>query len=115
MRERLKPEHERLRRTHPTLGGSVGNFGYFSKGPLRIISSGSQEFGEWEHVSVSCKDRCPTWEEMCFVKNMFWYEGETVLQFHPKQAAYINRHEFCLHLWRQVGEEIILPPKELIG
>src|SRR5690349_6482303 len=28
----------------------------------------------WEHVSISIpsEDRCPTWEEMCFVKDLFW-------------------------------------------
>lgn len=36
----------------------------------------------WEHVSVSPKNqkRCPTWEEMCAVKNLFFEPEETVIQ-----------------------------------
>lgn len=37
----------------------------------------------WEHVSVSLPDRCPTWEEMCWVKSLFFEDEECVLQFHP--------------------------------
>ena len=25
----------------------------------------------WDHVSVSLADRCPTWAEMCFIKDLF--------------------------------------------
>lgn len=77
---------------------------------LRIISSGSDPESGWEHVSVSLPDRCPTWGEMCFVKNLFWSPGETVMQFHPAASRYINQHEYCLHLWREVGKNAPLPP-----
>lgn len=35
--------------------------------------------GGWEHVSVSLSNRCPTWEEMCMVKDIFWGEDECVI------------------------------------
>ena len=38
---------------------------------------------DWEHVSVSLPDRCPTWEEMCFIKDLFWNSDECVVQYHP--------------------------------
>ena len=100
---------------HPTLGGSPdgANWGYFEDGPLRIISSGSGD--EWEHVSVSCATRCPTWDEMCRVKAMFWSNEETVIQFHPRRDKYRNTHPYCLHLWKRRGENIELPPVDLIG
>src|SRR5262245_499520 len=44
----------------------------------------------WEHVSVSLATRAPNWAEMCFVKDAFWREDETVVQFHPRQAKYVN-------------------------
>lgn len=115
MRLFIHPKLDSLRRTHPTLGMSPGgtNFGFFMLGPLRIVSSGSGD--EWEHVSVSCQDRCPTWGEMCQVKDLFWSEEETVLQFHPKKSAYVNAHEFCLHLWKRAHEDHVLPPKNLIA
>lgn len=43
--------------------------------------------GGWEHVSVSLSNRCPTWEEMCMVKDIFWGEDECVIQFHPPKSA----------------------------
>lgn len=113
---RVEPNRKvnHLRAVHPALGDSPdgANYGYFVWGPLRIISSGSGD--EWEHVSVSCRDRCPTWDEMCRVKSMFWTDEETVLQFHPRRDKYVNRCEYCLHLWKRRGENHPLPPDELI-
>jgi hypothetical protein len=84
---------------------------------LQIIASGADdpEACGWEHVSVSTTQRCPMWDEMCFVKGLFWEEEELVVQFHPPQADYINNHAYCLHLWRPVDGHIRLPPGELIG
>jgi len=48
----------------------------------------------WEHVSVSCKNHCPTWDNMQFIKEKFWGDDETVLQFHPKKTNYVNNHPF---------------------
>lgn len=103
---------------------------------LRIVSSGEDGFaayinhpcykptaiaviaswgGGWEHVSVSLARRCPTWEEMCMVKDIFWGEEECVVQFHPPRSEYVNRHPYCLHLWKKIGEEYETPPKEYVG
>ncbi len=68
----------------------------------------------WEHVSVSYSNRCPTWEEMCRVKDIFWYDNECVVQFHPPKSEYVNNHPYCLHLWRKCGSEFELPPKEFV-
>jgi len=106
---------ERLRRVHPTLGGSPAgaNWGYFEHGALRIISSGDGD--PWEHVSVSCADRCPTWHEMAWVVSLFWEDDETVVQFHPRKDRHINAHPYCLHLWKRRNEEFVLPPSGLIA
>jgi len=64
----------------------------------------------WEHVSVSLYNRCPTWQEMCWVKDLFWSENECVVQYHPAKAQYVNRHDNCLHLWRLKDAEFPLPP-----
>lgn len=53
-----------------------------------------------EHASVAFKDRCPTWEEMCIVKDIFWREDEACIQLHPMKSEYVNFHETCLHIWR---------------
>lgn len=82
---------------------------------LVIISDGLV----WEHVSVHVvsngKERTPTWSEMCKIKDMFWDETETVVQFHPKKSEYVNNHKHCLHLWKPIKSEIKLPPSELVG
>lgn len=64
----------------------------------------------WEHVSVSLPVRCPTWEEMDFVKGIFWGGDETVLQLHVPRSRHVSYHPYCLHLWKPVGVEIPLPP-----
>lgn len=81
---------------------------------LHVISSDG--YG-WEHVSVSVrgKPRTPTWEEMNFVKDLFWEEEECVFQFHPPRSMYVNCHPYCLHLWKPIGITIPVPSTILIG
>jgi len=101
---------------------SVGEQGFFmlpnfkTKKGLFMLCLASNGMG-WEHVSVSIptENRCPTWEEMCWVKSLFWDETDAVVQFHPPATEYVNNHEFCLHLWKQVGIEFNLPSSELVG
>lgn len=85
----------------------------FPTAQLRVIASDN---AGWEHVSVSLYDRCPTWDEMCEVKSLFWAPEDRVAQFHPPQSEYVNCHPFCLHLWRPVGGDFFpLPPPYLVG
>ena len=69
----------------------------------------------WEHVSVSCRHRCPTWAEMAYVKSQFWGPDDIVMQLHPRETDYVNDHPFCLHLWRPVGVELPTPPPIMVG
>jgi hypothetical protein len=73
----------------------------------------------WEHVSVSVRvpgeTRCPTWEEMCEIKDMFWDKDETVIQYHPAEADYVNMHPHTLHLWKPIGVELPTPPSIMVG
>jgi hypothetical protein len=95
------------------VGTSTGVFMVRRKGAvLRMIGSDGEG---WEHVSVSLEDRCPTWDEMCFVKDLFWLPSECVVQYHPPESEYVNNHRFCLHLWRPTVGDIILPPGEFVG
>lgn len=112
------PERKRL--THGPMGSTKadGNNGLFNitsvkfkRNFLCIASDGAG----WEHVSVSLRDRCPTWEEMCYIKSVFWDTEDTVIQFHPPESEYVNNHPYCLHLWRKIGQEAELPPRELVG
>ena len=86
-----------------------------SDGTMVIMSSGSDSHFGWEHVSVSLPNRPPTWDEMCLIKNLFWQEDETVVQFHPAKEDYVNHHPHCLHLWRPLRRPLPRPPTILIG
>jgi hypothetical protein len=71
--------------------------------------------GGWDHVSISFNNRCSTWEEMCRVKDMFFSEDETVVQYHPAREDYVNNHPYCLHLFRPQRESIPMPPAIMVG
>ncbi len=66
----------------------------------------------WDHVSVAPYDRdiLPSWEDMCVLKDMFFDEDETVVQFHPSKKEYVNLVKNCLHLWRPNIGELVIPP-----
>ncbi len=83
---------------------------------LKLFCIASDGMG-WEHVSVSLlgSKRCPVWEEMCYVKDLFWSEEDCVIQYHPRKEDYVNVHPYCLHLWRPVGLNIPTPPKFMVG
>jgi hypothetical protein len=106
--------------THRSKSENGLNGAFSIRGPqgvlLAIIASdGTDPISEgWEHVSVSLKNRCPTWREMCFVKALFWEDTEWVVQFHPALSRHVNIHPYCLHLWRKPGTELPKPPLGLI-
>lgn len=68
----------------------------------------------WDHLSISLKDRCPTWEEMNYFKELFFDPEETVVQYHPPASKYVNFCGNCLHLWRKQGHEYELPPRNML-
>lgn len=113
---------EKYRVTTGRMGShsSHGNNGQFIissikiKRPLLVQASDGLE---WEHVSVSLSNRCPTWGEMCFVKSIFWDKDDLVVQYHPPESEYINTHSYCLHLWRRFGTNDFcdVPNKILVG
>lgn len=82
---------------------------------------------QWEHVSVHIREyskkggkrverhRPPTWDEMCYVKRLFWADDEVVVQFHPAESEYVNLHQHVLHLWKLGGEATFpTPPLNLV-
>lgn len=124
MRSILDPRLSRARIRH---GRFASEDSYGLHGAFRIMGPCGRELAViaadgtdpeamgWEHVSVSTKTRCPNWPEMCFIKDLFWGEDETVLQFHPRRSEYVNFHPYTLHLWKQVDVLVELPPALLIG
>ena len=73
--------------------------------------------GGWEHVSVCPYKRSyiPSWNDMCELKDMFFRENETVVQYHPAKSEYVNNMPNCLHLWRPLEAELPTPPSIMVG
>ena len=99
-----------------------GNNGRFEipckiKNRIRVLNIIASDGAGWEHVSVSMPDRCPTWNQMCFIKELFWDENDAVIQIHPPQSDYVNYHPYCLHLWRgfDTNEFFTMPESFLVG
>lgn len=86
------------------------------KKPLKVVATivlDSEGRPLWDHVSVSRKNRCPNWAEMCEAKRFFFMPEDCVIQYHPPQSQYVNLHETCLHLWRHY-RPIEMPPMEKV-
>jgi hypothetical protein len=118
MKRPLPPRVERGRVRTGTFASSPadGNNGAFllelSGGTLQLIVSDGEG---WEHVSASFRNRCPTWPEMCYIKDLFWEVEEWVCQWHPPRSQYVNNHPYCLHLWRPTNGFADVPPINLVG
>jgi hypothetical protein len=113
---------EKYRITNGIMGSdeTYGNNGAFKisikKLKIDLFCVASDQLG-WDHVSVSTSTRCPTWEEMSFIKNLFWDDEDCVIQYHPPKSQYVNNHPYCLHLWRPTyqGATIMQPHRSLVG
>lgn len=111
------PNKKRIRTGRLASEDSIGNAGAFAiklRNSQLVFVIASDAMG-WEHVSVSRLDSCPTWDEMCQIKAMFWDEEDCVIQFHPARSDYVNNHPNCLHLWRPTDVEMPVPPSIMVG
>jgi hypothetical protein len=85
-------------------GPAGANCGAFQLGPLRFVVA---DGGGWDHVSVSCARRLPTWDEMDSVKRIVFRDDEVAMQLHISDARKVDLCRYCLHLWRpQTADEI---------
>ncbi len=113
----MVPETNRIREGRQGTARNSGNNGAFlfrtQPGRAELFAVASDGMG-WEHVSVSARVRCPTWEEMCWIKGIFWGQEDCVIQFHPPSSQYVNVHPNCLHLWRPIGKKILMPETWLV-
>jgi hypothetical protein len=117
------PEKYRLTIGRMGSDSSFGNFGAFvipsAISEKRILVLIASEGAGWEHVSIHVEQGkaqfTPYWDEMCFVKDLFWDEEDVVMQLHPRKSQYVNNHPNTLHLWRPTGAQIPEPPSILVG
>lgn len=105
---------DREREIYGVNGDETGGiFKVFVSGRSFIVIASTG--GGWDHVSVSpCSQKrksCPTWDEMCAIKDMFFDSEEAVVQYHPPRSQYVSLHPYCLHLWRpNNGDSFPMPP-----
>lgn len=112
-------ESRRIKAGPLASNADFGNNGAFEirdgKGtPFLVIASDELL---WDHVSISVlgQQRTPSWEEMSFIKDLFWKDTETVVQLHVPREQHVNSSPYTLHLWRPQFSEIPLPPPIFVG
>lgn len=83
--------------------------GYETAAGLRIlVSIDRMESGDrWLHVSVTRRERMPTWEELREVKNLLIGREKEAAQILPRESEYVDVHRYCLHLWSPVDADIL--------
>lgn len=58
----------------------------------------SKDAGLW-HLTISRKDRLPTYDEMKTARYQFLPDVPYMVQIFPPKKDFVNVHQFCLHLW----------------
>lgn len=116
----MKTTNEIIRQSRITVNrvGPDGGHGYIMLDTRKPNKRAEVQWSNgcgWDHVSVSWPSRCPTWEEMCTVKKMFFYAEEICIEYHPAEDEYVSFHPYCLHIWRPQDETIPTPPSWMIG
>lgn len=117
------PERYRIVVGRQASNASYGNNGAFSiPSPLgrgRELFVIASDGAGWEHVSCDArmgnKQMTPLWDEMCYLKDVFWDGEDTVIQYHPPKSEYVNMQPNTLHLWRPTRMIIPTPPSILVG
>lgn len=111
--------HEFAKYRHPEPGiyGQPKDYGGLfliekKDGNLLILVSNGEG---WDHVSVSLEDRCPTWEEMEFVKRLFFYPDEVCMQLHVAASKHLSFMPYCLHIWKPQNQQIPMPPSIMVA
>ena len=65
-------------------------------GPVRTITS--RDAGRW-HLSVSCEDRYPTWDEIAEARYDLLPDRLEMAMILPPRDHYVNLHPYTFHLW----------------
>lgn len=68
---------------------------------LRVMITAAIEADDraWLHVSLSRKNRLPSYDDMVLVKQLFIGPDKLALQLFVPEDQHVNECEFCLHLW----------------
>lgn len=69
----------------------------FRAGPVRALVS--KDAGDW-HISVSCEDRYPTWDEIKEARYDLLPDDIYMAQILPPKSEFVNIHPNTFHLWQ---------------
>lgn len=74
---------------------------YRSRVGLLVIASIDQtrKWGPLLHVTMSYKDRNPSWREIRLIKDAFYGTARDAMMVLPREPDYVNVHRHCFHLW----------------
>lgn len=83
---------------HPALGKYAT---VWTRGKLTVLRSVAtmRDGTKWFHVSVSTRDRHPTWEEMALVKDQFLGTDTEAIMVLPPRQHHVNVQSHCFHWW----------------
>lgn len=76
---------------------------------LRVIVSDAvmDDGNMWRHVSMSHKNKLPSYKEMCLVKKIFIGDDRKAIQVFPAKSEHVNIHPYCLHLYCNMSHDNI--------
>lgn len=78
-------------------------FGHYSTGAFKfgdkvILITHEEEDGGW-HLSVSTKNRIPTYEELKDIRYKFLPDRIHAVEIFPPREEFVNVHKYCRHLY----------------
>lgn len=113
--ESFLPQPPEMRQYWKQLGdwGPRGKVFEHKTMPLRVIITIPDDEGfiaycdgqEWIHVSVSHKDRLPSYQEMKEIKRVFIGDERMAISIWPKARVHVNIAKNCLHLWHRADAD----------
>ena len=78
---------------------------------MMVLLSASRGFGlgdgdqrVWLHVSLSRRNRLPSYDDMAEVKRLFVGPDRRAIQIFAEESQHININPFVLHLWSVVAD-----------
>jgi hypothetical protein len=71
----------------------------FSHPKRLLVAMRGMEAGRW-HLSVSHRDRVPSWEELGFARDALLPPDVWLMVVHPPRAFWLNLMPKVLHLWQ---------------
>ena len=79
----------------------------FEKNGLFVITSLQKELDNnfWIHVSLSRKNKLPSYNDVKLVKNTFIGKDKKAIQIFPEEENHVNLMPYCLHLWHCVDKD----------